>query len=290
MRNARTGRIWSRPRPDGPCLKWKRHMSDAHSISIVNLRQRWRAGQPWVLDIPAFNMGAHEQVFLAGPSGSGKSTLLAVLCGVIGAAVEGPGGHVQVLGHAMHSLPATTRDQLRADQMGVIFQLFNLLPYLSALDNVLLAGQFASARRARAAARSGSLRQEAERLLAELHLPAALWARRARELSVGQQQRVAAARALFGGPRIVFADEPTSALDADSRNSFLELLQSECRATRAALLFVSHERALAERFDRSVELGQINRAANEDPHAAMSDVGTSTRESAHGIGRTQMPP
>ncbi len=235
-------------------------MIDMHSIDIVNLRQRWRPDQPWVLDIPAFSMGAHEQLFLAGPSGTGKSTLLAVLCGVIGASVDGSDGKVQVLGHAMHALPAAQRDQLRADRMGVIFQLFNLLPFLSAVDNVLLAAQFAPTRRARAAARSGSLKQEAERLLAELQLPAELWTRRARELSVGQQQRVAAARALFGGPQVVFADEPTSALDSDARNAFIELLQSECRATGAALLFVSHDRALASRFDRSVELGQINRA------------------------------
>ena len=264
-------------------------MSDAHSISIVNLRQRWRADGPWVLDVPAFNMAAHEQVFLAGPSGTGKSTLLAVLCGVVGASInrqerkegqEDQDVQVQVLGRAMHALPAADRDQLRADQMGVIFQLFNLLPFLSAVDNVLLAGQFAPARRARAAARSGSAKQEVERLLAALQLPRAVWTRRATELSVGQQQRVAAARALFGGPRMVFADEPTSALDSDARNTFIDLLQSECRATGAALLFVSHDRSLAPRFDRSVELKQINRAHFDEAHSISQHASTATQATA----------
>ena len=223
------------------------------AITITNLEVRWQRTASWCLRIPQFSLGASEQLFLAGPSGSGKSTLLAAICGITPVS----SGTLEVLGQPMHALPAARRDRLRADEIGVVFQLFNLLPYLSVLENVELAGQFAPGRAARARAHSGSERAEAERLLTQLQLPQDLWARRANELSVGQQQRTAAARALFGSPRLVVADEPTSALDTDTRDRFLELIQSECRRTGAALLFVSHDRPLAGHFDRVVELAAL---------------------------------
>lgn len=227
------------------------------AIAIEGLRFRWRPDRPWVLDIPSLRLAAGERWLLAGPSGSGKSTLLAVIAGI----QQASAGRVVVLGHELATLSGAARDRLRADRLGVIFQMFNLLPYLSVLENVLLPCQFSAARRRRAQAMAGSAPAAARRLLAQLGLDApGLERRPAAELSVGQQQRVAAARALIGQPELIIADEPTSALDADRRLDFVTLLQRECASAGAALLFVSHDRTLAAYFDRVVELSALNRA------------------------------
>ena len=225
------------------------------AIAIDGLRFRWRPDRPWVLDIPIFSLAAGERLFLAGPSGSGKSTLLTLIAG-IHLATE---GHITVLGVDLAALSSPGRDRFRADRLGVIFQLFNLLPYLSVLENVMLPCQFSATRRARACATAGSVPAEARRLLAHLGLDdPGLERRAAAELSVGQQQRVAAARALIGRPALIVADEPTSALDTDRRLDFIELLHQECRSAGTALLFVSHDRSLASHFDRVVELSTLN--------------------------------
>ncbi|MDS4070544.1 MAG: ABC transporter ATP-binding protein [Candidatus Competibacter sp.] len=227
------------------------------AIAIGGLRFRWRPDRPWVLDIPAFTLARSERLFLAGPSGSGKSTLLALIAG-IHRATE---GKIAVLGADLTALSGSARDRFRADRLGVIFQMFNLLPYLSVLENVMLPCRFSAARRARAIAIAGSVSAEARRLLAHLGLDdAGLEGRAAAELSVGQQQRVAAARALIGRPDLIVADEPTSALDTDRRLDFVQLLRGECESAGAALLFVGHDRSLAGHFDRVVELPAINAA------------------------------
>ncbi|HRD68139.1 MAG TPA: ABC transporter ATP-binding protein [Candidatus Competibacter sp.] len=230
----------------------------AHTIPAIvigGLRFRWRPDRPWVLDMPAFTLAAGERLFLAGPSGSGKSTLLALIAGI----QRTTEGKIAVLGADLTSLSGSARDRLRADRLGVIFQMFNLLPYLSVLENVALPCRFSAARRARAIAAAGSVSVEARRLLAHLGLDdPGLERRAAAELSVGQQQRVAAARALIGRPDLIVADEPTSALDADRRLDFVELLRHECASAGAALLFVSHDRALAGHFDRVAELPALN--------------------------------
>ncbi|MEO0981339.1 MAG: ATP-binding cassette domain-containing protein, partial [Pseudomonadota bacterium] len=198
-----------------------------------------------------------ERLFLRGPSGSGKSTLLGLIAGVAAPSA----GRVHVLGRDMAKLGSAARDRMRADHLGVIFQMFNLLPYLSVAGNVALPCRFSARRRANV---GGSPEAEAKRLLARLGLEdPKLLARRALDLSVGQQQRVAAARALIGRPDIVIADEPTSALDADARDRFIELLSEEAAATGASLLFVSHDAALAGHFDRALDLAEINVAARE---------------------------
>ena len=145
--------------------------------------------------------------------------------------------------------------------MGYIFQQFNLLPYLSVIDNVLLPCRF-SQRRESQAARSGSSREQAEHLLDQMGLDPHLWKRQAMQLSVGQQQRVAAARALIGQPEVVIADEPTSALDEDRREAFLDVLLTACLVNHSALVFVSHDQRIAQRFARHVLLPEINRAAS----------------------------
>ncbi|MDG4596410.1 MAG: ABC transporter ATP-binding protein [Candidatus Contendobacter sp.] len=227
------------------------------AIAIGGLRFRWRPDRPWVLDIPTFTLAGSERLFLAGPSGSGKSTLLALIAG-IHRATE---GQIAVLGADLTALSGSARDRFRADRLGVIFQMFNLLPYLSVLENVTLPCRFSAARRARAIAIAGSVSAEARRLLAHLGLDdPGLEGRAAAELSVGQQQRVAAARALIGRPALIVADEPTSALDADRRLDFVQLLRGECESAGAALLFVGHDRSLASHFDRVVELPALNAA------------------------------
>jgi putative ABC transport system ATP-binding protein len=144
--------------------------------------------------------------------------------------------------------------------VGYIFQQFNLLPYLSVRDNVLAPCRFSPLRRQSAVQQSGSEAAAAAYWLDGMGLPASLWDRPARDLSVGQQQRVAAARALIGKPALVIADEPTSALDEQRRDGFLDLLLSACQAADSALVFVSHDLRMAERFTRAIALPQINRA------------------------------
>jgi putative ABC transport system ATP-binding protein len=218
-------------------------------IEIDDLEFGWEPGRT-LLRLDRLAIAPGERVFVHGPSGSGKSTLLSLLAGVI----VPRRGSLRVLGTDVPALAGARRDAFRADHYGVIFQLFNLVPYLSVLDNVTLPCRFSARRRGQAAARGGAER-EAQRLLDSLDLGAEARARRAvRRLSVGQQQRVAAARALIGRPEIVLADEPTSALDADRREAFLRLLFRECDAEGAALLFVSHDRGLEPLFGRTLAL------------------------------------
>ncbi|MFN4225669.1 MAG: ABC transporter ATP-binding protein [Hyphomonas sp.] len=227
-------------------------MSDT-VIDIQTVRFAWARG-PAVLDIPSFSLSRGERVFLRGPSGSGKSTLLGLIAGVLAPQQ----GTIRVLGQDMVALSAAKRDKLRADHVGVIFQMFNLVPYLSVTGNVLLPLRFSPARRKAAGADAEA---EARRLLARLGLTdEALLRRRVSDLSVGQQQRVAAARALIGAPDLIIADEPTSALDADARDRFIALLSEEVERSGASLLFVSHDASLAPLFTRAVDLAAINRA------------------------------
>jgi putative ABC transport system ATP-binding protein len=224
------------------------------AIQIEGLRFAWKGGAP-VLDVPSFTLARGERLFLRGASGSGKSTLLGVIAGVLHADT----GRVSILGEDLSALSGAARDRMRADHLGVIFQMFNLVPYLSVIGNVTLPLKF-SARRRQAVA--GPPDDEARRLLGRLGLTdAGLLERRVSDLSVGQQQRVAAARAVIGGPEIVIADEPTSALDSDARDRFITLLSEEAARTGAALLFVSHDASLASLFDRAVDMTEINRQA-----------------------------
>jgi putative ABC transport system ATP-binding protein len=222
-------------------------------IDIHDLRFAWPRASRDTLAIPALHIAAGDTVFLHGPSGCGKSTLLGLLAGVLLPSA----GTVSLLGRSWSALSGAGRDRLRADHVGYLFQQFNLLPYLSVLDNVRLPCRF-SARRAQ---RAGDVSARAQDLLAAVGLPQALWQQRADELSVGQQQRVAAARALIGTPELVIADEPTSALDAALRDSFMALLLAQCRAAGSTLVFVSHDDRLAEPFQRRLSLPDLNQAA-----------------------------
>ena len=194
-------------------------------LEIRDLHYAWPGAGGECLAIERLDIAAGRAVFLHGPSGCGKSTLLGLMAGVLVA----PRGQVS-----------------RAEHVGVIFQQFNLLPYVSVLDNVLLPCRFSAARARRCA---GGPVVAAQALLQRVALPPSLWPRRADALSVGQQQRVAAARALIGRPGLVIADEPTSALDASLRDD------------GSTLVFVSHDDRLAARFDERLSLPALNRAA-----------------------------
>lgn len=218
-------------------------------LAVKNLSFAWPSSS-FQIGITDLNVESDEHWLLEGPSGSGKSTLLQLLGGVL----LPQRGEVQILGQSWAALTAAQRDLRRADHVGFIFQQFNLVPYLSALENTLLPCRFSPAR-CKAAESSGGLKDEARRLLAALGLGAKeIQLRRAARLSVGQQQRVAAARALIGRPSLVLADEPTSALDADNRAAFLELLFSEARSAKTAIVLVSHDNSLRPHFERHLTL------------------------------------
>jgi putative ABC transport system ATP-binding protein len=231
--------------------------TDGPVIAIHDLTFRWRGDLPPVLTLDTLEIKPGERVFIEGPSGSGKTTMLGLLAGVL----QVDDGTLDVLGQPLHRLGAVGRDRFRADHVGYVFQMFNLIPYLSMIENVALPCRFSRRRRSRALARGGNLETEATRLLDHLDLgDPALRARSVTELSVGQQQRVAAARALMGAPEILIADEPTSALDADRREAFIQLLFRECQAAGSTLIFVSHDARLEGLFDRTLRLREINRA------------------------------
>ncbi len=225
------------------------------AVRLTDLRYAWPGQARPCLDIDRFTVDAGESVFVHGESGSGKSTLLALLGGVL----LPQAGSVNILGTELTGLSAGSRDRFRVDHTGFIFQQFNLIPYLSMQDNVLLPCRFSARRRSRALARSATLADEVKRLLAELDLDESRWRRPVTQLSVGQQQRVAAARALIGAPELVIADEPTSALDAARQAAFLDLLARECALAGATLIFVSHDARLASHCARSVALAEMQR-------------------------------
>lgn len=223
-------------------------------IAIRDLRYRWPKAAADCLAVDRLELAAGETLFLHGPSGSGKSTLLGLLAGVL----LPYRGEVAVKGTAWSQLSAARRDGYRADHVGYVFQQFNLLPYLSVRDNVMLPCRFSAERRRRATEGGAPLASAADGLLEAVGLAADSWQRPAATLSVGQQQRVAAARALIGRPEVVIADEPTSALDAPLRDSFMTLLLERCRSADTTLVFVSHDERLAVRFDRNLSLADIN--------------------------------
>lgn len=216
------------------------------------VRKAGPGGDAFTLRVPDFRVQAGSKLLLTGPSGSGKTTLLNLLCGI-----TTPGsGSVEILGTSLAPLSSAARDRFRAEHIGVIFQMFNLLPYGSVLDNVILPLSFAPRRAARAAS-VGGIETEARRLLTALDLPERLFSAPAAQLSIGQQQRVAAARALIGTPEIVIADEPTSALDRANQDRFLDLLFAQVEASGTTLLMVSHDSDLARRFSRTIQLSEL---------------------------------
>lgn len=228
-------------------------------LSIRDLCHSWPGAAQPVLNIQSLSIKRGEAVFLRGPSGSGKSTLLSAIAGVIGTSP----GMVTLAGQDVGALRSTARDRLRADHLGIVFQVFNLVPYLSVLDNVLLPCQFSAIRKERAG--GANAKDTARDLLTGFGLADNdILNRKPGDLSVGQQQRVAAARALIGAPDLVLADEPTSALDSDLKSEFVDLFLNTCARHEAALLFVSHDRSLEPMFGRSLDFLEVNRTTSTE--------------------------
>jgi len=221
------------------------------AVALHEVRFAYPGGAS-VLDIPALHIARGERLFLHGPSGSGKTTLLGLIAGVLAPTR----GRVQVLGQELGAMGSAQRDRFRAAHIGYVFQMFNLIPYLSVRENITLPVRLSRPRRDRLGGAEPD--GEASRLAASLEIDGLLDASTA-SLSVGQQQRVAVARALIGAPELIVCDEPTSALDADRRDRFLELLFASVRQVGSTLVFVSHDLSLAERFGRTVALSQLNR-------------------------------
>jgi putative ABC transport system ATP-binding protein len=228
-------------------------------IELNDVRFRWHPQGPLVLNIEKFKVNTGERVFIQGKSGSGKSTLLSMLGGIIIPET----GLVKVNGTNFAQLKSKERDAFRADHIGIIFQLFNLIPYLSPIENTTLPCRFSKNRETVAIGKSNSVDGEARRLLLQLHLQdEATINSPAFKLSIGQQQRVAAARSLIGSPQLIIADEPTSALDFDVRDTFMNLLFNEIATAGATLIFVSHDPNLANHFDRHIKISDINLATD----------------------------
>lgn len=226
-------------------------MPDA--IAIADLKFRYGQGRE-VLDLPELRIERGDRVFLFGPSGSGKTTLLGVVAGVL----EASSGVVEVLGRDLTKMTPAERDAFRGSHVGYIFQLFNLIPYLSVAENITLPCRLSAERRRRL---NGKDLHRAAREVAD-HLGIGdLLHEDVTKLSVGQQQRVAASRALIGTPELIVADEPTSSLDHDHRERFIQLLFESCREAGSTLVFVSHDRTLMPMFDRTLSLPDVNRAS-----------------------------
>jgi putative ABC transport system ATP-binding protein len=224
----------------------------APTVKLEDVRFRYEGG-PEILHIPSLAIGSTERVFLYGPSGSGKTTLLGLLAGVL----EATAGSVFILGRNLAMMSNAERDAFRGSHIGYIFQLFNLIPYLSVSENIVLPCRLHSERRRRLGNQS---LEAAVRVAAERLGIASLLHQQVTRLSVGEQQRVAAARALIGRPGVILADEPTSSLDHDHRARFLELLFECIDEASSTLIFVSHDRTLMPMFHHAVSLSDINRA------------------------------
>lgn len=230
-------------------------MTSKPAIEIKNLKFSYPGSAP-VLDVGAFSLNRGEHLFLHGPSGSGKTTFLGLLAGIL----EADTGSIEVLGRSYSSLKGTDRDHFRGAHIGYIFQMFNLIPYLNVRENIILPCRISAERLKRLGDRS--LIEAASDIATHLEI-SPLLDKKVTDLSVGQQQRVAAARALMGAPELIIADEPTSALDSDRREIFLKLLFREASQSGATILFVSHDRSLAPLFSRTLSLHDINACSGQ---------------------------
>lgn len=216
-----------------------------YAINVTDLCYRWPNNSAFDLSIHDWQICQGQKVFLYGPSGSGKSTLLNLLSGVL----TGYTGCLRVLDCDLATLCGAQRDQFRAAHIGMIFQQFNLLPYLSGLQNIQLAQYFKPGRKP--APQTELLAQLSDKL----QLSSTLLKQTAATMSVGQQQRIAVARALINQPQVIIADEPSSALDSELRDQFIELLLDTARAN--TVIFVSHDKNLATHFDTQCNMSDL---------------------------------
>lgn len=223
------------------------------AIKLSNVSYRYdKNGSQSDLSVSDWQVPAGQKLFLRGESGSGKTTLLNLIAGVL----VPDSGEIRLLGEPFSALSARKRDIFRAKHIGVVYQQFNLIPFVSVLKNVQLAAHFG-------ATPSDEVESTLAELLPKLALSTDCLAKQASHLSVGQQQRIAIARALINHPNILLVDEPTSALDATARNSFMELLIELCDKFNTTLLFVSHDTYLQQYFKDVINIAQLNSAKGE---------------------------
>ena len=222
---------------------------DESIIKIDSVRFYWSKKSNFKIFVPNLEIKKGEKVLLLGESGSGKTTLLSLMCGFLNPL----SGNISINGNTINQLSSKTRDEYRADNIGIIFQQFNLLPYANVVDNVLLPLYFSKVR-------SNNVYNKKEKvieLFKQLRLPDDIAQFRASSLSMGQQQRVAVARALIGNPSLIIADEPTSSLDADAQKIFLNLMFEQISENNSTLLMVSHDKSLSNQFDRLIDINEI---------------------------------
>jgi len=222
---------------------------NAETIRLDSVRFYWSKNKDFKIFIPELKISEGEKVLLLGESGSGKTTLLSLVSGFLSPI----SGDIYLNEKNINSLSARSRDQYRSDNIGIIFQQFNLLPYANVIDNVILPLYFSKVR----ASKIINQKETAVNLCKSLRLPDTVTDMQANNLSVGQQQRVAVARALIGNPSLVIADEPTSSLDSDAQNIFLDLMFAQIEKNNSTLLMVSHDTSLSSYFDRVIDINEI---------------------------------
>ena len=219
------------------------------TIRLDSLRFYWSRVDDFKIYIPKLEIGKGEKVLLLGESGSGKTTLLSLICGFLSPI----SGDIFLNEQKLNDLKANKKDQFRSDNIGIIFQQFNLLPYANVIDNITLPLYFSKNRDSRVT----NHRETALNLCRSLQLSASTIAMQANKLSVGQQQRVAVARALIGNPSLIIADEPTSSLDASTQKKFLDLMFRQIEEHKSTLLMVSHDSSISNYFDRTINIKDI---------------------------------
>ena len=222
---------------------------DESIINIDSVRFYWSKKSNFKIFVPNLEIKKGEKVLLLGESGSGKTTLLSLMCGFLNPL----SGNISINGNTINQLSSKTRDEYRADNIGIIFQQFNLLPYANVVDNVLLPLYFSKVR----SSNVSNKKEKVIELFKQLRLPDDIAQFRASSLSMGQQQRVAVARALIGNPSLIIADEPTSSLDADAQKIFLNLMFEQILENNSTLLMVSHDKSLSNQFDRLIDINEI---------------------------------
>ena len=229
--------------------------SESSAVVLSNIDFSWgHSPDNFRFGITHFEVSRGESNILVAPSGAGKSTLLGIICGTL----KPLSGKTTVLGQNLEDYGDRVRDRFRADHMGIIFQQFNLLPYLSAIDNVLLPLNFSVSRKRACGSTQAQCHMEAERLLDALEIDTKTLAKKkAAELSIGQQQRVAAARAFIGAPQLIIADEPTSSLDEAVQSKFMDQLFLQHKETGSTLIMVSHDSRITQYFDTVTRLEEI---------------------------------
>ena len=219
-------------------------------IKIKNLEFQYSSNDDTLFNIPELTIEKGSKLLIEGPSGSGKTTFLNLIAGLLIAKK----GSIKVLNTEIDQLKSTEMDQFRANHYGIIFQLFNLIPHLSVLENIALPCMFSKLKKNNVLKKTSTINAHINELCNELDISKRLINKPVKQLSIGEQQRVAIARALIGEPEIIIADEASSALDEKRKNQFMDLLFRTTEKYNATLIFVSHDKTLRTSFNQHYKL------------------------------------